>query len=176
MVNIPSVPEIITVNSEQLQTQVRDLLPSQKGFGSELQASNVITPIIDLTAAAEGSGLPVNLQTALAFGSQTAFNVENTTTTILDLTGFYRIFGTVNQYVASVVTINLNDGVTDKAILSFNNIASDVERTMLDFVVFLAAGHSVNIVSSAAGAIVSGSTRQLATGDGTLIQPNGFPL
>ena len=117
MVNIPSVPEIITVNSEQLQTQVRDLLPSQKGFGSELQASNVITPIIDLTAAAEGSGLPVNLQTALAFGSQTAFNVENTTTTILDLTGFYRIFGTVNQYVASVVTINLNDGVTDLSLI-----------------------------------------------------------
>ena len=52
MVNIPSVPEIITVNSEALQTQIRDLLPSQNGFGSELQASNVITPIIDLTAAA----------------------------------------------------------------------------------------------------------------------------
>jgi len=55
MVNRPSQPEIITVNSEELQTQIRDLLPSQNGFGSELQASNVITPIIDLTAAAEGS-------------------------------------------------------------------------------------------------------------------------
>ena len=48
----PSVPEIITVNSEALQTTIRDLLPSQNGFGSELQASNVITPIIDLTATA----------------------------------------------------------------------------------------------------------------------------
>ena len=61
MVNKPSVPEIITVNSEALQTQIRDLLPSQAGFGSELQATNVITPIIDLTSAAEGSGLPVDL-------------------------------------------------------------------------------------------------------------------
>ena len=68
MVNRPSVPEIITVNSEALQTQIRDLLPSQHGFGSELQASNVITPIIDLTAAAEGSGLPSYLQTAVSFG------------------------------------------------------------------------------------------------------------
>ena len=38
MVNRPSVPEIITVNSEVLQETIRDLLPSQNGFGSELQA------------------------------------------------------------------------------------------------------------------------------------------
>ena len=73
MVNKPSVPEIITVNSETLQAQIRDLLPSQAGFGSELRASNVITPIIDLTATAEGSGLPQDFARALAFGSQTAF-------------------------------------------------------------------------------------------------------
>jgi len=172
----PSVPEIITVNSEALQTQIRDLLPSQNGFGSELQATNIITPIIDLTAAAEGSGLPAYLQTALSFGSQTAFNVENTTTTILNETGFFRIFGTINQNSASLITINLNDGTDNKAILSFNNIASDIERTPIDFIVFLPAGHSVNIVSSAGGAIASGSTRQIALGDGTLVQPNGFPL
>ena len=64
MVNRPSTPEIITVNSEALQEQIRDLLPSQNGFGSELQASNVITPIIDLTATAEGSSLGTDLQTA----------------------------------------------------------------------------------------------------------------
>ena len=73
----PSVPQIITVNSEALQTQIRDLLPSQNGFGSELQATNVITPVIDLTAAAEGSGLTTDLARALAFGSQTAFSVQN---------------------------------------------------------------------------------------------------
>jgi len=94
MVNRPSVPEIITVNSESLQTQIRDLLPSQNGFGSELQASNVITPVIDLTSAAEGSGLPLDLARALAFGSQTAFNIINTTTTIANSPGFYRVYGT----------------------------------------------------------------------------------
>ena len=99
MVNRPSQPEIITVNSEVLQTQIRDLLPSQNGFGSELQASNVITPIIDLTSAAEGSGLPLALQNAIAFGSQTAFEGNNTPAVIANSPGFYRIFG-----VASVVT------------------------------------------------------------------------
>lgn len=87
-----SNPEIITVNSEALETQIRDLLPSQNGFGSELQASNIITPIIDLTSAAEGSGLPFDLRTALAFGSQTAFDIANTTTVIANSPGFYRIF------------------------------------------------------------------------------------
>ena len=94
MVNRPSVPEIITVNSETLQQQIRDLLPSQSGFGSELQASNVITPIIDLTATAEGSGLPRDLQNALAFGSNTSFSVQNATSTIIAQAGFWRVVAT----------------------------------------------------------------------------------
>jgi hypothetical protein len=89
VVNRPSVPEIITVNSEELQTLVRDLLPSQNGFGSELQASNVITPIIDLTPTAEGSTLRSDLQTALAFGSQTTFSVNNSSSTIANSPGFF---------------------------------------------------------------------------------------
>ena len=101
----PSTPEIITVNSEALQIKIRDLLPSQNGFGSELQATNVITPIIDLTAAAEGSGLPVDLSRALAFGSQTAFDIKNTTTVIANSPGFYRITGT------STINNNASDGV-----------------------------------------------------------------
>lgn len=176
MVNRPSVPEVITVNSEALQTQIRDLLPSQNGFGSELQASNVITPIIDLTATAEGSGLPDYLQTSLAFGSQTAFRVENTTTTILNSTGFYRVFGVVSAYSGSAIYFDLTDGFSSKRILEYANIAGDVERSNIDFVVFLAAGESLSIQSSASSAIAAGSTRQIATGDGTLIEPSGYPL
>lgn len=171
-----SAPEIITVNSEALQTQIRDLLPSQAGFGSELQATNVITPIVDLTSAAEGSGLPTDLQTALAFSSQTAFKVENTTTTILNQTGFFRIFMTVNTQVSSAATVELSDGSTSKEIVRMNGIASDLVRTQLDFIVFLRAGDSVDVISSAAGCVLAGSTRQIATGNGTLVQPVGFPL
>jgi hypothetical protein len=184
MTNRPSVPEIITVNSEELQTQIRDLLPSQNGFGSELQASNVITPIIDLTAAAEGSGLPTNLQTALAFGSQTAFRVVNTTTTILTATGFFRIFGVFNSVPlgsgtgTNTAEINLNDGTDDKLIWESFSIAQQGTQIALqfDFIVFLPAGHSVKVTAAGSQQVVTGSTRQIATGDGTLIQPNGFPL
>ena len=85
MVNRPSVPEVITVNSEELQTVVRDLLPSQNGFGSELQASNIITPIIDLTATAEGSRLPGSMQQAFDFSSTPA-TADNGTVTLINQT------------------------------------------------------------------------------------------
>ena len=176
MVNVPSVPEIITVNSEELQTQIRDLLPSQNGFGSELQATNVITPIIDLTAAAEGSGLPTYLQTAIAFGSQTAFSVTNTTTVLLNSTGFYRIFGvsSLRSTVNEAVILTMTDGLSTKTIWQH---AGDAQSELqVDFTVFLRAGDSLSAQATTASAFFIGSTRQVATGDGTLVQPNGYPV
>lgn len=176
MVNVPSVPEIITVNSEALQTQIRDLLPSQSGFGSELQASNVITPIIDLTAAAEGSTVSQNLQTAIAFSSQTAFDVSNTTTTILNTTGFFRVFGHASCFGGAFVTFDMTDGSTSKQILKFLTAVGTMQLTPFDFVVFLRAGDSLSVTTNSVNQSCIGSTRQIATGDGTLITPVGFPL
>ena len=175
MVNVPSVPEIITVNSEALQSQIRDLLPSQNGFGSELQASNVITPIIDLTRTAEGSSVPQNLQTAIAFGSQTAFEVSNATTTIISLSGFFRIFGNCSIVSNSAVSFNMTDGASSKQIIKFSTNASQFAQIPFDFIVFLSAGDSISITSTT-NTNCNGSTRQIATGDGALINPSGFPL
>ena len=179
----PSTPEIITVNSEALQTQIRDLLPSQNGFGSELQASNVITPIIDLTSTAEGSSLPTYLQTALSFGSVTNFNVSNATTTLINSTGFYRVFGAANllndNSAGNSCEFQLNDGSSTKTLISYFAYAtSTVNQNIVnfDFTVFLAAGHSLEAVSNDTETRLVGNTRQVATGDGSLIQPNGFPL
>lgn len=184
MVNRPSTPEIITVNSEALQTQIRDLLPSQNGFGSELQATNVITPIIDLTAAAEGSGLPDYLQTALAFGSQTTFDVSNATTILINSAGFYRIQGvsTVKQGNGTVQNqLNLSDGFSNKTV--WNHIVPGIGRVndsfssiTFDLVMFLRAGDSLSGFSTNTTTRLTGSHRQIATGDGTLVQPVGFPL
>jgi len=180
--NRPSVPEIITVNSEALQTQIRDLLPSQNGFGSELQASNVIMPVIDLTAAAEGSGLPAYLQQALSFGSQTTFSAQNATDLIENAPGFYRIFGTSNVESSGTgltCNISITDGVTTKIIYNqvSSQAATNVKQTVIfDFNVFLAAGESISATSDSTRGIITGSSRQLATGDGSLVQPNGFPL
>ena len=183
MVNRPSVPEIITVNSEALQTQIRDLLPSQNGFGSELQATNVITPIIDLTAAAEGSGLPVSLQQAQSFGSQTAFSITNTTTTLANSPGFYRVTGTSSIFSASGATVSnsleLSDGFSTKRVFQHTvrgeggNSGTSVP---IDYIFFLAAGETLTGISAAITGYLVGSIRQVATGDGTLVQPSGFPL
>ena len=179
----PSTPEIITVNSEALQTQVRDLLPSQNGFGSELQASNVITPIIDLTSTAEGSGLPTNLQTALAFGSQTTFAVSNSTTTLANSPGFWRITATAASIAQSGNTNNgdfsITDGLSTKKLYEMiiqAGSTSGATSLNYDFVVFLRAGDSISATSDDTSFKITGSYRQLATGDGTLVQPNGFPL
>jgi len=179
----PSVPEIITVNSEALQTVIRDLLPSQNGFGSELQASNVITPIIDLTAAAEGSSVGTNLQTALAFGSQTTFETENATDTLANSPGFWRVTWSLNlknNNGATAAYIGLTDGLTTKEISGYDNngffttTRFDIEFNDLTF--FLAAGESIVAVSNSANIQLKGSYRQIATGDGTLVNPVGFPL
>jgi hypothetical protein len=179
----PSTPEIITVNSEVLETQIRDLLPSQNGFGSELQASNVITPIIDLTATAEGSGLPFNLQTALAFGSQTTFNANNSTVVVANSPGFYRIFGTANgtpsSSVGGSVNFDMTDGSTTKNVWELTYRPSGDQTNyavLLDFIVWLAAGESISAVSSAVNFTLEGSVRQVADSTGTLVNPSGYPL
>lgn len=178
-----SQPEIITVNSEDLQSQIRDLLPSQNGFGSELQASNVITPIIDLTPTAEGSILRSDLQTAIAFGSQTTFSANNASDVVENAPGFYRIFANITieprSAGTSSGTFRLTDGLSNKAIWtsridSSTSVTPSVQN--LDFVVFLAPGESLEAVSSVSTVWVQGSSRQIATADGTLVSPNGFPV
>lgn len=178
----PSTPEIITVNSEALQTQIRDLLPSQNGFGSELQATNVITPIIDLTTAAEGSSLGTSLQQALAFGSQTAFEAAGTTETLANSPGFWRVTGimsiTSNSGAQYDATIDITDGLASKQLYKFQSraVAGGLTSQNIDFIVFLRAGDSISATTSNSAAVLAGSVRQVATGDGTLVQPNGFPL
>lgn len=181
MTNRPSVPEIITVNSETLQTQVRDLLPSQNGFGSELQASNIIMPIIDLTAAAEGSTVGTSLQQALAFGSQTAFEVVNTSTVIANSPGFYRVTGVLSltDNVSNVACgFTMTDGSTTKQVyahIGTGNVQDSV-AVPFDLIFWLATGISLSALSEHTGDVVSGSIRQVADSAGSLVNPSGFPL
>lgn len=182
MTNRPSVPEIITVNSEQLQTLIRDLLPSQNGFGSELQATNVITPIIDLTPTAEGSTLRADLQTALAFGSNTSFQCENTTKTLVTSPGFYRIVGTSSITSSSSrdnTKFNIVNGSTNLIWSHETGAVSAGESTAsvtFDLVVWLKAGEQIDVVSASTNARITGSHRQIADPQGVFVQPNGFPL
>lgn len=169
-----SVPEIITVNSELLQRTVRDLLPSQRGFGSELQASNIITPVIDLTPTAEGSVLRADLQTAVDF--TTSFAVITATTTSLTTTpGFYKIYGTVqnaSSTTARSASLVLDDGVSTTNVFRTGLLPG--VNLALDFPVVLVKAGTELTFQSGTDVTASITYRQIATLDGTLVNPNGF--
>ena len=184
MVNRPSVPEIITVNSDDLQAQIRDLLPSQNGFGSELQATNVITPIIDLTATAEGTGLRSDLQRSWDYTTGSA-KVENTTpVNLITQPGFWQINATYTAEIAalSVATpvlanISITDGATPVSVYEFyrSNANAEVEAPVIrDFIVFLRNGDTLTAYTSGVGKILAVQYRQIASETGTLVNPAGF--
>ena len=174
--------QVTSVTSESLQAKIRELLPSQRGFGEDLQASNVILPVIDLTATAEGSSVPAYQQQALAFGSNTAFNVTNTSTTLTSTAGFYRIVGIVT--IEANLTgsnpggsVNISDGLATKSVWAAEypgvNISA-MGQAVFDLVVFLRSGDSLIAQANDALSIIKGSYRQVASVTGVPVNPVGF--
>lgn len=174
--------QLISITSEALQATIRRLLPSQQGFGEDLQASNVITPIIDLTPSAEGSEVRADLQTAINFGGNTAFQVDNTTTTIINTPGFWKIQGIVSigAFDASNAInarINLSDSLSTKQIWRTSTVGAAASQNIvnapIDLTVFLKTGEGVSIDCDLY-AIACGSYRQVADVNGNLVNPVGF--
>ncbi len=170
-------PQITSVTSEALQAQIRALLPSQEGFGTDLMAQNVIVPIIDLTSAASGSATtyPESYLQAFAFGSQTSFNIQNASTTVANTAGFWRIIaaGTTSGQVSC--RINLVNGVTTKRIWSIDSKGtSGLLNDYIDIIVYLDSGDSVQGTSSSNNAVLNVSVRQIADTNGVAIDPSGF--
>lgn len=173
--------QIRSVTSEALEAQIRNLLPSQAGFGEDLQATNVITPIIDLTAAAQGTQTPISMQQAVSFGSQTAFNVNNGTTNIITNVGFFRIVAGIMVKGASAAAqgggVDMTDGLSTKRVWGLNENAGGTADPSysfnLDLIVFNAVGITTSIQASA-NAFFVGSVRQIATATGELVNPIGF--
>lgn len=173
--------QVRQVVSEALQATVRRLLPSQQGFTEDLQASNVITPIIDLTPTAEGSLLDVDFARALAFGSQTAFSSLNSTNVIANTPGFYRINAGVTVVTGGSVdnssSLSMSDGLSTKVIWSLrvpfagSSVTNYAEQ--VDLIVFLSSGESISAVTTAQ-ATMRGSVRQIADVNGETINPSGF--
>ncbi len=170
--------QIRPVTSEALEAQIRALLPSQNGFGEDLQASNVITPIIDLTAAAQGTTTPDYLQLALSFDSVTAHDIANNTVVIANTPGFYRIFGSATATATSgnlAGTFQMSDGLANKFIWQANvRNGSGATMETYDFIVFLGAGDSISGISSSLNITLVGVSRQIADVNGNLTYPSPF--
>lgn len=171
------------INSQELESKVRELLPSQGGAGAgfDLSASTQIIPVIDVTETASGSGLREDLQKSLSFNNQTPFSVRNTTSTLVNTTGYYRVIGTgllktTDNSIVSALNFILSDGTTDKIVYGMSQSQTYAsgflqESFTYDFIVKLEAGDSLKASSNENGAILVGSTRQIADITGTLVNP-----
>ena len=172
--------QLINITSEALQATIRRLLPSQQGFGEDLQASNVITPIIDLTPTAEGSEVRADLQTALAFGSQTVFSARGSNATLANSAGFWRVTGlmiiTQSGAGARDGGLRISDGLATKDVwkgLVESGAAAGNVFFECDITVFLRPGDSL-IALATSDVSFTGSYRQVADATGNLINPSGF--
>lgn len=167
------------VKSTTLEDKVRQILPSQGGLGQgfDLSASTQIVPIVDLTESAEGSTLRQDLQTAISFDNATAFDVQGTVSTIINNTGYFRIFGSFSTITVGGSNksgfFTLTDGTSFKNLVVFRAFANSNTQSVVipfDFTVFLNAGDSINAETSS-NTSLTGSTRQIATINGELINP-----
>lgn len=172
--------QIINITSEALQSTIRRLLPSQQGFGEDLQAQNVVVPIIDLTPTAEGSSVPEDLRTAIGFSDITEFDVVGTSTTIINAPGFYRVTGTMSVQpgsLASTCAINFSDGLSTKQVYGFSSgtgqTTASIAGISFDIVLFVQAGESISVQTGNDGRAI-GTSRQIASVNGVLSNPSGF--
>lgn len=169
------------IKSQQIEDKINQLLPSQGGFapGVDFSASTTIVPIVNLTETAEGSLLREDLQVALSLNSITSFSVSNTTTTLINTTGYYRVFGAFSGRNAGSTfsqsgTFTLTDGLSSKTLVQFRLRQSSTEVSVVktfDFVVFLEAGESLTATSDNTSILLDGNTRQIADLQGNLVNP-----
>ncbi len=171
---------ISSVTSEALQAKLRQLLPSQQGFGTDISAQDTIVPIIDLTATAEGSGLPTELQQAIAFGNAGAFSVFNNTVDIVQSPGFYRVTSNVNvegtgadQFANLIITDTATSKTVWSSFLTSAFSTSAFSSDNVDLILFVDTNEIVRWDCSN-HAISRGSVRQIATKNGVLVNPIGF--
>lgn len=169
------------IKSQTLEDKVNQLLPSQGGFqaGVDLSASSMIVPVVNLTEAAEGSLLREDLQLAMSLTSSTAFNVSNATTTLVNTTGYFRVFATMSVQADTSANRKSNfevtDGATTKELIAVEvgttSAAGIIKVLLVDFIVFLQAGDSLVAVSTDTNSFLIGNTRQVADVNGNLINP-----
>ena len=170
---------ISTVTSESLQSELRRLLPSQQGFGTDITASDTIVPIIDLTSAAEGSNVPEFLQRAWDFTTNETSLTGAATGTIANTVGFWQVGVNAGFSIGTSTPpkIYITDGLSNKTIWSVTgngtNSVATAENSSYVFVAFLNAGESIIGQSFATQKLIAWS-RQIADSNGTLINPVGF--
>tara|TARA_B100000242_G_C43040092_1_gene485179 strand:- start:866 stop:1369 length:504 start_codon:yes stop_codon:yes gene_type:complete len=161
------------IKSEKLEDKINQLLPSQGGFqaGVDLSASTMVVPIVDLTESAEGSNLRQDLQTSFSLKSVTALQVSNATSTVVNTTGYFRVFGSMFSNSSGTGTFSLTDGTTTKQIFLYQGTSGFTDNIFFDFLVFITAGDSLTVTSSTSSINIDLISRQVADINGNLVNP-----
>lgn len=167
--------EEFIINSNAIESKINSLLPSQGGFapGVDFSASTMVIPIVDLTETAEGGTTRQDLQSALSLASCTVFDVTNTTTTIVNTTGYWRVTAVSNLGGSPTVrnSIIMTDGTTTKQMWEHLMNGTGNSCLNIDYIFFLPAGVSLQVKSDSSGATIAGSVRQIADLSGNLVNP-----
>lgn len=173
------------VTDESLEKKFRDTFKSQGGaeLVDDLYASGVIVPIVDFTAAAQGSELRSDLQTAADFATTLQY-VENATVTNITTPGFWQISVLtvttlpVGSSAGTRMSIFIDDTTTQKPVYSVRQPANSATSDLLnpipaDLLVFLRTGDSLKTFASTS-CNVTLAYRQIADVNGNLVNPLGF--
>ena len=165
------------INSQQLESKIRSLLPSQGGAGAgfDLSASTQIIPVVDLTESAEGSNLRQDLQTAISHANATSFNILNNSVVIINTTGYWQVQGAVaacNFTTADgEAALSLYDGTTFKTLFNTKTITSAATQFfgfyIPPFIIKLEAGDELRGFADTATRL-SGTVNQIADINGNL--------
>ena len=178
------MPEITTITSESLQAEVRRLLPSQRGFGQDLEAQNVIVPIVDLTPTAEGSALREDLQVSWSLGGVTTKSRTNSpgTSTVVNTPGFWKYNTTFSLLTDNAAgrfcTMSIADALTSVIIHSIVSSADssgeNPQELTFDGIVFLKTGESITLTTGGTDTFARVTVCPIADVNGNLINPSGF--
>ena len=171
------------VTSESLEKKFRDTFTSQGGaeLVDDLYASGVVVPVVDFTAAAEGSALRADLQTATDYSTGFTAMTTSQNVTLINTPGFWKVdiqaAITTSSTVSSVI-VQVFDGVTAKKIFQFTGIGSgstDGELiTESNKVIFLRSGDSLTASTGSNACRANFAYRQIADVSGNLVNPLGF--
>ena len=171
------------LTDEALEKKFRDTFKSQGGaeLVDDLYAQGVIVPIVDFTAAAQGSELRSDLQSAWDAGTGLD-TIANANQVLVSTPGFWKVDLVASILFSSGATRNcrvfIDDGTTETNVWktsSASTAADDVTSTTEDtFTVFLRSGDSLKAASNNSLAILNVWYRQIADVSGNLVNPLGF--
>jgi len=171
-----------TIKSEEIESRINSLLPSQGGYGPgvDFSASTMIIPIVDVTETASGSALRQDLQVANGFESTlTTGTGSSGTQTIVATTGYYKIiinYGIFADGGATQLDVFLDDGASQKEVFKAQvpngNAGTSVMAETVILNVFISAGKSLKVASNGgADSRYSIISKQIADVSGNLVNP-----